>query len=102
MTNEIEAKREAINELCEQFAVLRLDAFGSSLTPEFDPEKSDFDFLVEFKPMSDYERVEAYFGLLDALRSALGRRVDLVMAGAVKNPYIARNIEQTKQLLYAA
>jgi len=28
--------------------------------------------------------------------------VDLVMAGAVKNRYVARDIERTKQMLYAA
>jgi hypothetical protein len=32
----------------------------------------------------------------------LDSEVDLVMAGAIKNPYIARDIERTKQLLYAA
>jgi len=102
MTSEIEAQRETIRELCRRYGVSRLEAFGSSLTDKFDPDRSDYDFLVEFKPMSDYERVDAYFGLLEDLRSALGREVDLVMSGAVKNPYIARSIEQTKQLLYAA
>jgi hypothetical protein len=28
--------------------------------------------------------------------------IDLVMADAVKNPYIARDIERTKRTLYAA
>ena len=36
------------------------------------------------------------------LRALLGGDVDLVMVGAIKNPYIARNIERTKRLLYAA
>ena len=41
--------------------------------------------------------------MLDDLeRLLLGVKVDLVMVGAVKNPYIADDIEQTKQLLYAA
>ena len=44
----------------------------------------------------------AYFDLLDDLRALLGVEVDLVMAGAVKNRYIARDIERTRQLLYAA
>ena len=45
--------------------------------------------------------MDAYFGLLDELRALLGD-VDLVMVGALKNPYIARAIELEKQLLYAA
>jgi hypothetical protein len=32
----------------------------------------------------------------------LGTDVDLVMVGAVKNRYIARDIERTKQVLFAA
>ncbi len=51
--------------------------------------------------MEPRELADAYFGLLDALRDLLGE-VDLVMVDAVKNPYIAREIERTKQLLYAA
>jgi hypothetical protein len=40
--------------------------------------------------------------LLEELRSLLEGEVDLVMIGAVRNPYIARTIESTKQLLYAS
>lgn len=52
--------------------------------------------------MDSYARVEAYFGLLNELRALLQGDIDLVMVGAIKNPYIARQIERTKQLLYAA
>jgi predicted nucleotidyltransferase len=52
--------------------------------------------------MKPYERVDAYFGLLEELRDMLGPKIDLIMAGAVKNPYISRDIERTKQMLYAA
>ena len=65
-------------------------------------EESDLDLLVEFGSMEPYARVDAYFGMRDELRALLNREVDLVMVGAVKNPYISRNIERTKQLLYAA
>ena len=47
------------------------------------------------------DKVDAYFGLLDELRALLGR-VDLVMVGALKNPYIAQAVDREKQLLYAA
>ena len=52
--------------------------------------------------MEPHELADAYFGLLDALRELLGGDVDLVMADAVTNRYIVREIERTKQLLYAA
>lgn len=102
MVGLLQSKREAIAKACARHGVARLEAFGSALRDDFKPDASDLDLLVEFKPMEPYARVEGYFGLLDDLRRLLNREVDLVMIGAVKNRYIARDIERTKQLLYAA
>lgn len=101
MIRRLEENREAMAQACRRFGVLRLYVFGSSLRDDFHPGDSDIDLLVEFQPDESYALVDAYFGLLDELRSLLGN-VDLVMVGAVKNPYIARAIEREKQLLYAA
>ena len=102
MTEVLERQRAAIAEACRRHGVARLEAFGSALRADFRPGERDVDLLVELGPMEGYARVEAYFGLLEDLRAILGERVDLVMTGAVKNPYIARDIERTKQMLYAA
>ena len=102
MFSVLQSKREVIATACARHHVARLEVFGSSLREDFKPDDSDVDLLVEFEPMEPYARVEAYFGLLDELRQLLNRDVDLVMVGAVKNPYIVRDIERTKQLLYAA
>ena len=102
MVDVLQRKRGAIAVACARRGVASLEAFGSALRQDFKPGESDLDLLVDFKPMEGYARVEAYFGLLDDLRTLLGGEVDLVMAGAVKNPYVARSIERTKQLLYAA
>lgn len=98
----LEDKREAIADVCARHGVARLDAFGSALHDDFNPDNSDVDLLVEFVPMKPYARVDAYFGMLNELRELFNREVDLVMVGAVKNPYISRDIERTKQSLYAA
>lgn len=102
MTGVLENKRQAIAEVCVRHCVLRLDAFGSALHDDFRPDECDLDLLVEFGPMEPYARVDAYFGMLEELRALLGLEIDLVMAGAVKNPYIARDIERTRRMLYAA
>ena len=102
MTGVLESNREMIAKVCARHGVVRLDAFGSALCEDFRPDESDLDLLVEFAPMEPYARVDAYFGLLEDLRAALGLEIDLVMVGAVKSPYIARDIERTKRLLYAA
>jgi len=94
--------RMAIAELCARYGVIRVDVFGSVLRDDFRPGESDIDLLVEFASRDPYELAKDYFDMLDDLEGLLGVKVDLVMAGAVKNPYIAEDIEQTKQLLYAA
>lgn len=101
MVESLHSKRGAIAAACARHSVVRLEAFGSALRDDFDPGRSDVDLLVEFEPLESYALVDAYFDLLDELRSLLGE-VDLVMVGAVKNPYIARAIQREKQLLYAA
>jgi predicted nucleotidyltransferase len=98
----LKAKLNEIEALCSRYGVARLEVFGSALREDFQADRGDLDMLVELKPMEPYARVEAYFGLLDALRTLLHQDIDLVMAGAVKNPYISQEIERTKQLLYAA
>lgn len=102
MIRELEQKRQAVIKACERFGVARIYVFGSSLRDDFRPGQSDIDLLVEFQPMTPYELADAYFGLLDELRLILAAPVDLVMADAVKNRYIAADIERTKQVLYAA
>jgi predicted nucleotidyltransferase len=97
----IEDKRDAIAALCARHGVTRLDVFGSALRDDFRPGESDVDLLVEFAPMDPYARAQSYFDMLEELRALLGVDVDLVMTGAVKNRYIARDIARTKQALYA-
>ena len=80
----------------------RLDVFGSALPDDFRPGDSDLNPLIEFGPMQGYQKAIAYFDLLNGLQSLLGVDVDLVMKGALANPYLAREIEQSRQLLYAA
>ena len=98
----LNSKRKQIAEACVRHGVARLYVFGSALHEGFKPGESDLDLLVEFAPMEAYARVDAYFGMLEELRTLLDMKIDLVMAGAVKNPYIAREIERTKEGLYAA
>jgi hypothetical protein len=102
MTAILEAKRSEIAALCRRRHVRRLEVFGSAASGAFDPQTSDFDFLVEFDPLGPGERADAYFGLLEDLQELFQRPVDLVMVRAISNPYFRRAIEQTREVLYAA
>ncbi len=102
MVSVVSDKLDAITALCRKYRVESMYLFGSAAGADFEPGRSDVDLLVDFGAMDGYAKAHAYFDLLDELREALGTDVDLVMSGAVKNRYIAAEIERTKQMLYAA
>ena len=96
-------KREELAELCQQYDVARLEVFGSAARgTDFDPEKSDADFLVEFDPDSNLPPFEQFFGLVDALREALGRPVDLVENHEFRNPFLRGSINESREVVYAS
>ena len=90
---------DAIVDACRHYKVLRMHLFGSSLRDDFDPTRSDLDLLVEFQPIESGAHVQAYFGLERQLAAITGKPVDLVMADAVRNPYVRRDIEASKWLI---
>ncbi len=98
----IQRHNAELADLCRRFDVQRLDLFGSATGDNFEPTRSDVDLLVEFVPESTLKALDQYFGLKEALEALFERRVDLVMASAVKNPYIWKSIEETRETLYAA
>jgi predicted nucleotidyltransferase len=99
----IEGHRDQIAELCRRFGVQRLDVFGSAARgTDFDPEHSDVDLLVSYRPDRPRSGLTEYFELREALTELLGRPVDLVMAGAVENPFVRAGIERSRQMLYGS
>ncbi len=102
MYSAITAHREKLEEVCRRFHVRRLTLFGSAATGEFESDRSDLDFLVEFQPLAPALRADAYFGLLSALEDLFQRKIDLVEEGASENPYFLSAVEQSRALLYAA
>ena len=65
-------------------------------------DASDVDLLIEFDDMPHADRADAYLGFLVAVEALLRRRIDLVEVGAVRNPYLLRGIEESRELVYAA
>ena len=91
---------ERLTELCEEFRVDRLFAFGSVVTKRFNPQTSDLDLIVELEPMPPIEKGETLINLWEALENLFERKVDLLTDQPIKNPYLRRNVEKTKQLIY--
>jgi predicted nucleotidyltransferase len=99
----IEQRRAAIAELCRRHRVRRLDVFGSGARgTDFEPRRSDFDFLVEFDTTESAPTLKTFFAFRDELAAVLCRPVDLVMAGSVINPYVNAEVERTREPIYVA
>ncbi|MCY3731739.1 MAG: nucleotidyltransferase domain-containing protein [Rhodospirillaceae bacterium] len=96
-------KKEELVELCLRHGVIRLEVFGSAARgTDFDPQTSDADFLVEFRPENGRTSLRQYFDFAEALRHTLGRPVDLIESGAVRNPYLRAAIDRSRELVYAS
>jgi uncharacterized protein len=102
MIEEIARHREELGTLCRRLHVRRLDLFGSAARGDFDPGRSDLDFIVEFDRSTPLHPFDAYFGLKEELEALLGRNVDLVVDGTIENPYRKASIEQSREIVYAA
>lgn len=103
MISIIETAKNEIIKLCIQYKVKRLALFGSAATgEEFDKEKSDIDFLVEFQPLEPGTHADFYFGLLESMEKLLQRHVDLLMIRAIKNPYFLQAINKSRVVVYEA
>ncbi len=99
----IDEHRDELTRVCQEFGIERLELFGSAATGEFDPNSSDLDFLVYYP--ADFVMgpwLKRHFELKERLEALFARRVDLIEAGAPRNPHVIRSIEQSKQLVYAA
>lgn len=94
--------RSGISAICQRYRISRLDVFGSAArADDFNPASSDADFLVEFAPDA-HTGLDEFFGAKTALEQLLGRSVDLVEPGAVRNPYVLASINRYRESVYAA
>ena len=95
----IEQKKEELRQLCEQHKVDRLYLFGSVLTNKFAPD-SDIDFLVLLEPLPPIERGEHLMALWSGLEDLFARKIDLLTEESVKNPFLRRELNKTRRLIY--
>jgi predicted nucleotidyltransferase len=111
MRPEIADKLPALRELCANYRIRELYLFGSAASTrpgEFDPERSDYDFLVEFLDDDLGPWMKRYFDFKVELETLLDRPVDLMFLGALHephsrvSPYFKAAVEASKVPVYAA
>jgi uncharacterized protein len=96
MLADIVEKRDALATICRRHGVERLEVFGSAARGvNFDPSRSDADFLVTFKP-SVRNDLATFADLKEELESLLGRPVDLVDREAIE---ASRNFIRRRAIL---
>lgn len=99
----ISEKRDQLIAACKRFDVARLDIFGSAARgDDFDPARSDADFLVAFRPNA---KADFYLDLEDAFERILGRKVDLIdrhAIGTSRNFIRRRSILENAEPIYVA
>lgn len=95
----IETRGTEIALLCHRYGVRQLEVFGSAARgSDFDPGRSDADFLVTFTPEARND-LAGFADLKDALEGLLGRRVDLVEREALE---VSRNYIRRSRILAEA
>ena len=94
--------RSGISAICQRYRISRLEVFGSAARGnDFDPARSDADFLVEFESDARPD-LNSFYGAKAELEKLLGRCVDLVEPGAVRNPFVLASINRHREPVYAA
>jgi predicted nucleotidyltransferase len=86
----IELLLEAISHVCQKHGVSELAVFGSALRDDFDPARSDIDFLVRFIDNDAGDWGHKYMDMREEFESLLGRKVDVVSWRGIEqsaNPY---------------
>ena len=97
--NIIDKNIEQIRDLCDKHKVAKLFVFGSVLSDRF-RKNSDIDLIVDFQDVDLYEYADNYFDFKFALEKIFNRNVDLLENKAIRNPYLRKSIDSSKQLLY--
>ncbi|MCO5226123.1 MAG: nucleotidyltransferase domain-containing protein [Thermomicrobiales bacterium] len=94
---------DEIRALSEKYGVEKLEIFGSAMTEEFDPKRSDVDFIVHYPEGYDFGPFgKELFDFEKALSDELGRSAQLVMTKALKNPLFRECADQTRVVIYGS
>ncbi|MBP6249329.1 MAG: nucleotidyltransferase family protein [Bacteroides graminisolvens] len=95
----IENNIQKIIDLCKRHKVHKLFVFGSVLTDRFNDD-SDVDLVVDFNKTEVEDYFDNYFDFKYSLQDLLGREIDLLEEQTIKNPYLKKNVDSTKMLIY--
>lgn len=88
-----------LDQICLKWKIDELSIFGSALREDF-REDSDVDILVRFADDAGHSLLNIVT-LKEELSAVLGREIDLVEDGGLRNPYRRDTILSTREIVYA-
>jgi predicted nucleotidyltransferase len=97
--NLLAAHIDQIKAICASNKVRTLFAFGSVTNNKFKAD-SDVDMVVDIAETDPLAYSESYFKLKEQLEAIFNRQVDLLEQKSIKNPFLKKEIDQTKILIY--
>jgi predicted nucleotidyltransferase len=96
---EIKDHIEQIIALCNAHDVNSLFAFGSVVSGKLQPV-SDIDLIVDIDSKDPIDYSDNYFALKFELEEIFNRPVDLLEDKALNNPFLKKQIDNSKVLVY--
>ncbi|MEO5912804.1 MAG: nucleotidyltransferase domain-containing protein [Luteolibacter sp.] len=91
---------DEIARLCEEYGVLKLSAFGSSVRADFNPATSDVDVIAVFHSTREPGYADRYLNFALSLERLFGRKVDLLTPGSIRNPRFAATLNRESVAIY--
>jgi predicted nucleotidyltransferase len=97
-----QAQLPLVTKIFKEHKIRSAYAFGSVISDKFNDE-SDIDLLISFEDgLEPLEKGEIWWNLHDTLRDVFNREIDMLIEESLKNPYFIEEINEKKQLIYAA
>jgi len=92
--------REEIAAFCRRWRIVEFALFGSAVRPDFGPD-SDVDVLVRFQADAGWSLFDLVT-MQDELAALFGRKVHLVEAEGLRNPFRRDEILRTREVVYGS
>ena len=91
--------REQLREFCGRWGLAELSLFGSVVKEGFGPD-SDVDVLIRLDDSKPH-RAWDWIDMTDELQGMFGRKVDLVSADRLENPFFRKAVLAEREVVYA-
>ena len=94
----VQFDRSRLADFCRKWKITRMAFFGSVLRDDFRPD-SDVDVMVTYARGIDWSSYD-YFTMREDIEALLGRPVDVVEEGTIRNPIKRRCIYENLEVIY--